>query len=461
MADLSDFLSIREETLETIIARMDADVNAGVGPDDDDFIDTTDGTFYADLRAAFALEIERLWDVATKDTVAACMVEFAWGDYLDVHGTAIGVERRDEVRATGEVTFTGTDGTLIGTGAEVSTVQVSEDDDPAAFVTTEAGTIAGGTLTLPVEAIEAGRTGNVAAGAIELVMSPIAGVTAVTNPTATTAGTDVEDDETYRERIKLAWSSARGGGSVDDYEAWSLDYPGVGDVRVTPLWLGAGTVRVTVTDVENNPVSDAILDGLQAQLDPFDALTLANGAQSGPLTTLTVDDTAEFPAAGRLIVGDQACSYTGKTSTTFTGITPSLASVADNAKVIQSGTGRGLAPVGAVVIVRTAENLIVDVDLELALDDGFTIDGAAGTRAVGPEVEALVREYIDGLPPGAQQGGGPDTGGGYVLLNRLVAAALRTPGVFDVTGLTINTVAADLAVAADQVPVTGTVSLTT
>lgn len=463
MADLTRFLRIREETLDTIIARLDADVNAGVAPDDDAFIDTTEGTWYADLRTAFALECERLWDMASKDTIAASMVEFAWGDYLDAHGASINLPRNDETTAVGEVTFTGAEGVIIGSGTEVSTVQQNADEDAIGFVTTAGGTIpVGGTLTLPVVAVDAGAAGNIPANAISLLMSPITGVTAVTNALACTDGSDVEGDEEYRDRIKLEWSASRGGGSVADYVAWSLDYDGVGFVRVTPLWLGAGTVRITITDVENNPCSAGVVEGLQAALDPYDALTAVNGDQSGPVTTLTVDSAADFLSEGTLIVGDDLCHYTGKTGTTFTGVT-GLGTVADNAPVVQSGTGRGLAPVGAIVSVRTAQNLTVNTLLTLELEDGYSIDGDAGTLAVGPEVEALGREYIDSLPPGGQHGSGPDTGAGFVVLNRLVAAALRVPGVFDVTisASSLNGTSADLAVTANQVPVSGTFDLAT
>lgn len=79
------------------------------------------------------------------------------------------------------------------------------------------------------------------------------------------------------------------------------------------------------------------LDSLVGQLTASDVATtldLPNGAfhQNG-VTTLTgamtnvsttpiqVVSTAEFPAAGNLIIGSELVAYTGKTSTTFTGIT--------------------------------------------------------------------------------------------------------------------------------------------
>ncbi len=49
------------------------------------------------------------------------------------------------------------------------------------------------------------------------------------------------------------------------------------------------------------------------------ATTLLNGALNNSITTITVDDTRDFPEQGRLKVDDEEVFYTGKTPTTFTG----------------------------------------------------------------------------------------------------------------------------------------------
>lgn len=49
--------------------------------------------------------------------------------------------------------------------------------------------------------------------------------------------------------------------------------------------------------------------------------TQLNGAINASVTTLTVDDTTAFPTSGNLVCGTEEMSYTGKTPTTFTGVT--------------------------------------------------------------------------------------------------------------------------------------------
>ena len=55
--------------------------------------------------------------------------------------------------------------------------------------------------------------------------------------------------------------------------------------------------------------------------DAKQANTLLNGAISNSATTLTVDTTTGFPTSGTLLIGTEEMTYTGKTSTTFTGVT--------------------------------------------------------------------------------------------------------------------------------------------
>lgn len=63
------------------------------------------------------------------------------------------------------------------------------------------------------------------------------------------------------------------------------------------------------------------------------------GAQTLPVTTLTVDSTAGFPTSGSLYTAGGTISYTGTTSTTFTGVSGGAAvTLADQSHILQSAT---------------------------------------------------------------------------------------------------------------------------
>lgn len=82
----------------------------------------------------------------------------------------------------------------------------------------------------------------------------------------------------------------------------------------------------------NGKVNGAVLSASGAFNIAY-AETQVNGAFTLPAATITVDSTTGFDDSGDILIGAQRVSYTGKTSTTFTGCTGGSGSVADNAAV--------------------------------------------------------------------------------------------------------------------------------
>lgn len=449
MASILDLLPVRSENVRTIRARIDADANAGLDPTDARWIDTAEGGFYWDLTQPFVLEASRLWDMLSIEVVAAMFPVFAWGEYLDDHGETIDLPRKDETFASGVVTFTGTVGTQIPTGTEVSTTSPDPDSDPVVFSTTGPATIpGGGSVDVAVQAEEAGVLGNVSSGQISILQSPVPGVSAVANAAATGGGADVETDDDYRIRILKKLSEAQGAGNAADYVRWALDYPGVGHATAEAVWDGPGTVRVIVTDEDNQPVGSPVVDGLQAELDPPITFTSV-GAQTLPTSTFNVVTTSGAASpSGSFVVNGQRVDYTGLTGTSFTGCTGGTGSVSNGSTLKQYGKGAGKAPVGAWVTVATSTGTTVNVAATISYETGFSATGAGGTIAIGPAIEAAIASYIDNLAPGED-----------VVLNHVIARCFAVDGVFDVSGVTLNTVAANVSIAADHIATLGTITL--
>lgn len=286
--DFLDFLPLTAETISTIRARLNVDANAGVAPDEPGYLDTTEGGFFYDLTQAPALEAERLWDFLATEVVAAAFVQAAWGSYLDLHGEQLGVERKDESRATGSVTFTAPAGTVIPRGTQVAQPSPSTDADEVIFETTADATVAATSVTVGVQALVPGPQANIAANQITLLVTPIAGVTAVTNATPTSGGEDVETDESYQRRLLLEWQSPGTGGNVAQYERWALAWPGVGYVKVNPAFSGGWTVQVVIADTDRNPSSSATVTALKQWLDPGDGTGMGEAPVGANVTVVTV-----------------------------------------------------------------------------------------------------------------------------------------------------------------------------
>jgi uncharacterized phage protein gp47/JayE len=147
----------------------------------------------------------------------------------------------------------------------------------------------GGKKVLTIRATEAGVAGNVAAGAITVFSTPPPPGVTVTNPVATTGGTEAETDEALRERVLGAFQG-QGAGNKRDYERWGRAWTGVGRVTVIPLWDGPGTVKLIATTADGDPVSAATVTGLQADLDPVAGMAEGR-APVGAVVTVTTATT--------------------------------------------------------------------------------------------------------------------------------------------------------------------------
>lgn len=83
-----------------------------------------------------------------------------------------------------------------------------------------------GTATVPIQAFEAGPDGNVAAGTIDTVVTPLAAAISVTNAAATVGGRNRETDQEFRERY-LSSVDKPGGSNTDAIRAQLLEVPGI------------------------------------------------------------------------------------------------------------------------------------------------------------------------------------------------------------------------------------------
>lgn len=257
MADLPEYLT--EQTEEAIRQRMLDRLPAD--------LDKSEGSFAWDVMSPVAIELA-LAAIWAQEVLRRGFAQTTFGRYLDLRAEEYGITRRPAVAATVTLRFTGAPGTVIPAGTRVSTV--STQTVPAVlFETTQAATIpAGGSVDVPAVAVQPGAAGNVAAGTLTMLASPLPGVTSVTNPSAAAGGIDEEDDDTLRARLLERARRDEGDGSVADYIRWAREVPGVGQVYVEPLWQGPGTVRVVILDQNGDIPPADLVNAVQEHLDP-------------------------------------------------------------------------------------------------------------------------------------------------------------------------------------------------
>lgn len=80
---------------------------------------------------------------------------------------------------------------------------------------------------------------------------------------------DEEDTESLRERYFNSLESQSFGGNIADYKEKTKQLPGVGGVKVYPVWNGGGTVKLVIIDSTYNVPSSTLIDAVQTAVDPI------------------------------------------------------------------------------------------------------------------------------------------------------------------------------------------------
>ncbi len=96
----------------------------------------------------------------------------------------------------------------------------------------------------------------------------IQGITSAAITELLIPGTDEEDTETFRQRYFDSINNLYFGGNVADYKRLLKTIQGVGQVRIERVWNGGGTVKVIMTDSDNNIPTDELLSEVKEKLDP-------------------------------------------------------------------------------------------------------------------------------------------------------------------------------------------------
>ena len=90
---------------------------------------------------------------------------------------------------------------------------------------------------------------------------------------------DGETAEQLRRRYMQSLSAMAFGGNAMDYIQKAGALPGVGGVKVTPVWDGGGTVLLTITDIGFNCPPESLVSAVQDAIDPAPG----NGQGTAPI----------------------------------------------------------------------------------------------------------------------------------------------------------------------------------
>ena len=259
MAEIKEFEApdfLTAETAESIQERMMENLPDG--------IDTMPGGFPYDFTMPTAIEKATLLQFNYENILMLAFPDWAWGPWLDLHARTAGVARHQTTAASGKVTITGTTGTVIPSGTGVCT-EATNDSPSIVFTTDEMVIIPDtGSVDVTVTAQETGSGSNVNAKTVTFFTGNIKGAETVINSESLTGGTDVETDDSLRQRILEAYAEIGRSfiANDSDYIRWAKSIDGVGDCIVIPTWNGPGTVKLVLVDANGVPASEKLCEAV-------------------------------------------------------------------------------------------------------------------------------------------------------------------------------------------------------
>ena len=236
-------MKYNQETYETIKERILSNM--------DNFIDKREGSFVSNMISPVGTEFARYY-FELDNILSIMFLEDATNEYLDKKVNDFAVYRKLGTNAKGIIQVEGEVGTYIPKNSIVLSQAQLE------FYTLSDVWLDEGINNIQVEAMEVGEKYNIIASSIDKFKVKINGIKLITNEEDFTGGTDTETDEELRERFFEVIRKPATSGNIYHYEQWAKEIDGINQARVKPLWNGAGTVKVIVSN-DNDIVSEEIL----------------------------------------------------------------------------------------------------------------------------------------------------------------------------------------------------------
>lgn len=302
-------------TQEAILQEMQLDSRADAGK--------FEGTFQYDALASNSIEVAKL-EVELEQAYKAAFADTSWGEYLTMRAKEHGVDRKAATKALGVVT-------VIGSG-DVPAGSMFATLGGLRFVTTDAAKI-DKTGNIPIEAVDTGAVGNVAANTITEIPMSIPSINAVTNPEPTHDGYDEETDTALLDRYLFKVRNPATSGNKNHYIMWAREVAGVGDARCIPLWDGPGTVKVIVIDDNHESASEELVQQVADHIEAVRPI--------GPTVTVVTAIPVQIDVAAKIIGEVDEVEFRERVNTYFAqiGFGSGYVSIARVGKLLLECTG--------------------------------------------------------------------------------------------------------------------------
>lgn len=216
-------------------------------------IDTRPGSIFYDAVKGCAIVMSRLY--ADINMVANLVyIDTTGGEYLDKKASEHGLSRHTATQAVYKFIYNGTapsigsrfycDGLYFTLELDVENNLCLIADKPGEA----SNSIIQGTPAVPV--------------------IPVSGLITSSFGEKLIYGTEIETDESLRERLRQRISAPAENGNKAHYKKWCEEVDGVGLAKIVPLWNGANTVKGVLISPSGTSVSTTVVNAVQNYVDP-------------------------------------------------------------------------------------------------------------------------------------------------------------------------------------------------
>ncbi len=220
-------------------------------------IDKREGSIIYNALAPAAAELAQMY-ILLKNNIDLVFVDTAVEEYLDKLANQVGLTRNEATYAIKKGSFYDENNNLMDIGiGERFTI---EDLVYKAIEKIETG-------IYKMECETSGTIGNNCVGTL-IPVNYIENLAKAELTDILIPGEDQEDDESLRARYYETTSEQGFGGNVVDYQNKTKEIAGVGAVKVTPIWNGPGTVKLTILDSNYNKASNVLIEKVQKEICP-------------------------------------------------------------------------------------------------------------------------------------------------------------------------------------------------
>ena len=220
-------------------------------------IDKREGSIIYNAIAPAAAELAQMY-ILLKNNIDLVFVDTAVDEYLDKLANQVGLTRNEATYAIKKGTFYDENNSLFN-------INIGERFTIEDVIYNAIEKIEDGIYKMECET--AGTIGNNYIGTM-MPVNYIDGLAKAELTDILIPGEDEESDEALRNRYYETTSEQGFGGNVVDYQNKTKEIAGVGAVKVTPIWNGPGTVKLTILDSNYNKASNVLIEKVQNEICP-------------------------------------------------------------------------------------------------------------------------------------------------------------------------------------------------